>query len=495
MPQQHLDRLSPIDASFLLQEGRVAHMHVGGLTVFDGPPIARAELVDQIRSRLHLVPRYRHKLAYTPFDRARPVWIDDPCFDVERHVREAVLAAPGDAGELYELTARVFSERLDRSRPLWEAWLVTGLEDDRFAVICKTHHALVDGVGGVDLAMVLLDLTRDRHPLPEGARAWRPRPAPGAAALLAADARGFVRTGRHVTARVARASVHPRRSLRAGLDVAEGFGEVAWAGLNPAPPTPINVPIGPDRRFAGVCGSLDEFKLIKNAFATTVNDVVLSVVTGALRKLLHSRHVPTRGLQLRALVPVSIRAADERHDAGNRLAAMRGPLPVYISDPVERLRYVARAMDELKGSKQALAVEALTSIERLMPPALLTYASRMNFSSHLFNLLVTNIPGPQFPLYLLGRELRRVFPLAFLPRRQALAIAIISYNGQVNFGLLGDYDALEDIDAVAESITQELATLVALARASAAAEAAGAAHAEVNGAHLLGPHDVPSAST
>ena len=237
-----------------------------------------------------------------------------------------------------------------------------------------------------------------------------------------------------------------------------------WAGLNPAPETPLNVPIGPHRRFFGIGAQLDDFKVIKNAFGGTVNDVVLAVVTGALRTFLISRGRRTEGVEMRALVPVSVRAEDEHGEGGNRIVVMRGPLPVYIADPVQRLRFVSQAMDGLKESKQALGAEVISGAQNFAPPTILAQASRLNFSTRLFNLIVTNVPGPQFPLYVLGREMLEAYPVAFLPENHALAIAIMSYNGQMNFGLLGDFDALPDIDTISDSIAAELATLLALAR-------------------------------
>jgi WS/DGAT/MGAT family acyltransferase len=245
----------------------------------------------------------------------------------------------------------------------------------------------------------------------------------------------------------------------------EGVAEVAWAALNPAPETPLNVPIGPHRRLVMIRSELSEFKEVKDAFGGTVNDVVLTVVAGGLRRWLRSRGVRTEGLELRALVPVSIRGADERGQMGNRLAAMRGPLPVYVEDPVARLQVIRQAMDGLKESKQAVGAEVLAGVQNLAPPTVLAQASRINFSTRLFNLLVTNVPGPQFPLYALGRELQDLFPVAFLPRDHALAVAIMSYNGGMDFGLLGDYDAMPDLDALGAMVEEARDELVAAARA------------------------------
>ncbi|MEA2227262.1 MAG: diacylglycerol O-acyltransferase / wax synthase [Solirubrobacteraceae bacterium] len=470
MSQQHLDRLTAIDASFLHQEGPVSHMHVGAVTTFEGPSPPFTELLDTLRGRLHLVPRYRQKLSVPPAGTGRPLWIDDPSFNIEYHVRHTALPRPGSEDQLLGLTARVFSQQLDRSKPLWEMWMVEGLQDGGFALITKTHHALTDGIAGVDLAQVIFDLGPVPAEVPHPDERWQPAPEPTAADVLAAGALGLLRTGARMAAAAAVVAARPTEALRSTRVALEGLGEVAWAGLNPAPATPLNVEIGPHRRFLGVRNDLVDFKTVKDAFGGTVNDVVLTVVSGALRHWLVSRGVRVEGLELRALVPVSIRARDEHGTMGNRIAAMRGPLPVYIEDPIARLRAVKAAMDGLKESKQAVGAEVLASVQNFAPPTILAQASRLNFSTRLFNLIVTNIPGPQFPLYVRGRELRDVFPVAFLPKDHALAIAIMSYNGRMNFGLLGDYDAMPDIEVIGEGIEASLAELLALARRHALAD-------------------------
>jgi diacylglycerol O-acyltransferase len=471
MPQRHLDRLTAIDASFLHQEGPDSHMHVGGLTIIEGPPPPVEDLLEQIRQRLHLVPRYRQKLAHTALDSGRPVWVDDPDFNPEYHVRHTALPSPGEPQQLRELTARIFSQALDRSKPLWEMWLIEGLSDGRFALISKNHHALIDGISGIDLATVLFDLSPEPPPIKHSGRPWEPHPEPGTAELVAIGARGAVRAAAEVLGGTMDALTHPDRALSRSREAAEGIGELIWAALNPAPSTPLNVPIGPHRRFLGVTSRLDDFKLVKNAFGGTVNDVVLSVVTGALRTFLISRGIRTDGLELRALVPVSVRAANERGHLGNRIAAMRGPLPAYIADPVARLRFVSHAMAGRKESKQALSAEMIANVQNFAPPTILAQASRLNFSTRLFNLIVTNVPGPQFPLYVLGRRMLHAYPVAFLPENHALAVAIMSYNGEMNFGLLGDFDALPDIDSIGEHISMELSALVALASEATSASA------------------------
>ena len=463
MAQDHFDRLTAIDASFLHQEGQNSHMHVGAVTIFEGPPPEFEEFLDSLRMRLHLVPRYRQKLAEAPLQTGRPLWIDDPSFNLEYHVRQTALPEPGSEEQLMRLTSRVFSQQLDRSKPLWETWLVEGLEGNRFALISKTHHALVDGIAGVDLAQVIFDLTPVPQEIPHPDEVWQPAREPNAIELLADGVAGIAKAGIGVALKAVGAATRPSGSINELREAAEGLGEIVWAGMNPAPETPLNVEIGPHRRFVGVRNQLDDFKTIKNAFGGTVNDVVLAVVSGSLREWLQSRGVRTEGLELRALVPVSIRAANERGALGNRIAVMRGPLPVYIEDPVARLQAVRQAMDGLKESKQAVGAEVLTGVQNFAPPTILAQASRLNFSTRFFNLIVTNVPGPQFPLYVRGRELEDVFPVAFLPENHALAVAIMSYNGKMNFGLLGDYDALPDIGWIAEGIESSLEELVSLA--------------------------------
>jgi WS/DGAT/MGAT family acyltransferase len=282
--------------------------------------------------------------------------------------------------------------------------------------------------------------------------------------MIVAGVRGAVTTTAELVARALAAATRPATSLRALRDSAEGIGEIAWAGLNPAPETPLNVEIGPHRRFAVVRHELAAYKEVKDALGGTVNDVVLTVVSGALARWLRSRGIRTEGLEMRALVPVSVRTHEQRNTLGNRLTVMRGPLPVYINDPVARLRFVREAMDGLKESKQAVGAATLARVNNLAPPTVLAQASRLNFSTRLFNLLVTNIPGPQLPLYVLGRELEDLLPIAFLPDHHALAIAIMSYNGGMDYGLLGDYDALPDIDVIADGIEESLAELLRAAR-------------------------------
>jgi diacylglycerol O-acyltransferase / wax synthase len=468
--QAHKDRLTAIDASFLHQEKQASHMHVGALVIFDGPPPNREGFAAHIKSRLPLVPRYRQKLAFPRLEMGRPFWIDDPSFNLDYHVRHTALPKPGSDDQLRQLVGRIFSQRLDRSKPLWEVWLVQGLERGRFALISKTHHALVDGVAGVDIATVLFDL----QPTPADPAAddgWTPAPEPSQAELVAEGVKGLIRTPFGLAGRALGAAQRPARSLEQLRQAAEGVGEVVWAGMNPAPDVPLNVEIGPHRRVWWVQSRLSDFKEVKDSLGGTVNDAVLAVVAGALGHWLRTRGVRTQGMELRALVPVSIRAEDERGTLGNRIAAMRGPLPVYVDDPVERLMTVREGMGSLKESKQALGAEVIAGLQDFAPPTLLAQASRLNFSTRLFNLIVTNVPGPQFPLYLLGREMEQIVPIAFLPENHALAIAIMSYNGKVDFGLLADYDAMPDLEALGGYLEDSLGELLKAARKQSASAA------------------------
>jgi diacylglycerol O-acyltransferase / wax synthase len=475
MSQQHMDRLSSVDASFLTQETSASHMHVGALLIFEGPPPGYEDLVEHVRSRLHLVPRFRQKLAIPPIELGRPFWIDDPSFNLEYHVRHSALPSPGSEEQLRNMAARVFSQQLDRTKPLWELWLVQGLKRKRFALISKTHHAVVDGVAGVDIATVLFDVTPVPEPV-EPEHEWVPSPEPSAAELAARGIEGIATTPLRVARRLVNAVEHPGPAVHRATEAAEALGEVAWSLANPAPEVPLNTEIGSHRRFEWVRSDLGELKRIKNALGGTVNDVVLAVVSGALRRWLRARGVRTEGLELRALVPVSIRAEDEQGHLGNRIAAVRGPLPVYIEDPVRRLEAVRESMQGVKRSKQALGAEVISRFNDFAPPTLLAQASRLNFSTRLFNLIVTNVPGPQIPLYVLGRELQDVFPVAFLPQNHALAIAIMSYNGGIDFGLLADYDAMDDLDLIVDGIQEAIAELgEAAKRVEAEAEAEPAA--------------------
>jgi diacylglycerol O-acyltransferase / wax synthase len=460
------DRLSALDSSFLHLERDAAHMHVAGCAIFGGEPPTHKELMDALDARLHLVPRYRQRLASVPFEQGRPVWVDDPHFNLAYHVRHSALPDPGAEEQLMRMTGRVFSQTLDRSRPLWELWLVEGLSGDRFALLSKTHHALVDGISGVDIMTVLFDTSPDPMPVAPPDHEWVPRPLPSRAQLLA-DALLERATVPGEMARGVRALLRGPRAVAGRAAHAFGaLGELAITGLNPAPPSLFNVPIGPHRRFTWVRGDLDQFKAIKKSLGGTVNDVVLSAVAGALGSYMRLQGEETDGLELRAMIPVSVRADLERGALGNRVAAMWAPLPVGIVDPVERVHRVSASTEQLKRSGQAVGAQVLTQLAGFAPPTILSQAARLQARQRLFNLVVTNVPGPQFPLYLLGRELESIFPMVPLAKNTALGIAILSYNGQLNFGLAGDYDALAKIDVLADELRASIAELAAAAGAS-----------------------------
>jgi WS/DGAT/MGAT family acyltransferase len=464
---RHLDRLTAVDASFLTNESASSHMHVGAILIFEGPPPRYVDLVEHVRGRLHLVPRFRQKLVVPPLEAGRPLWADDVNFNLSYHIRHTALPEPGGEAQLKRLAGRVFSQQLDRSKPLWELWLVQGLERDRFAILTKTHHAMVDGISGVDIGTVLFDL----EPVPEPAAVedeWVPQKSPSTTELVGRGLGDAVGVPIRVAEKTIDAIRHPESAARKAVEGLEALSAVLSQFADPAPDVPLNQEIGPHRRYIWARSELATFKRIKDSLGGTVNDVVLAVVTGSIRNWLHARGVRTEGLELRALVPVSIRAEDEQGNLGNRITLMRGPLPVYIEDPVRRLNVISEEMAGLKESKQALGAEMISRFNDFAPPTLLAQAARINFSTRLFNLLVTNVPGPQIPLYVLGRELEEVFPVAFLPENHALAVAIMSYHGKIGFGLLADYDSMEDIESLGEGITDSLAELEAAAGASAA---------------------------
>ena len=464
------DRLTSLDASFLHLEDASAHMHVASVMLFDGEPPPYAELIDAIEARLHLVPRYRQRLAFVPLGQGRPKWVDDPHLNLRYHVRSTALPSPGSEDQLKALAGRVFSQALDRDKPLWELWLVEGLEGGRFAVLAKTHHSLVDGISGVDIVTVLFDTSPEPAAPPDPGDRWLPRPLPSRAQLLgeALIERTTVPTE---IARTARAAVRgPRRLLEGAREAAVGVGAMAWAGINAAPRSPYNKPIGPHRRFTWVRAELADLKAIKDQLGGTVNDVVMATVAGALGRHLRDQGQNTDGLELKAMVPVSVRTDLERGALGNRVAAMMAPLPVWCHEPLARLDVVREQLKGLKQGGQAVGAQVLTQLSGFAPPTVMGQASRLMARQRFFNLVVTNVPGPQFPLYLLGRELKQPFPMVPLARNQGLGIALMSYNGRINFGLVGDYDLLWDLETLAEHLRESLAELADAAGVELTAE-------------------------
>jgi diacylglycerol O-acyltransferase / wax synthase len=438
-------------------------MHVAAVLIFDGEPPTHAELSEAILGRIHLVPRYRQRLAGVPLFPARPVWVDDPHFNPGYHIRHVALPRPGSETELKRLAGRVFAQALDRTKPLWELYLVEGLapreSGPRFALINKTHHALVDGVSGIDLTAVMFDLAPEPAEVVPPEIPWAPKPAPTGTELLARA----VLDSAHAPAGAARTLVGavraPRRALGALRQSVAGVGAIALSGLSPAPSTPLNADTGPHRRYTWVDADLNEFKRIKNALGGTINDAIVAAVALALGNWLRAEGRDTEDLVLRAMIPVSVRAESERGALGNRVASMWAPLPVGVEDPAACFAAVHDAMADLKRSGQAVGAQALTQLADFAPPTIMSQAARLQSRQRLFNLVVTNVPGPQFPLYLRGRRLSAMYPVVPLARRQALGIAIFSYDGGLHFGMLADYDALPGLEGIARHLEGAIAAL------------------------------------
>jgi WS/DGAT/MGAT family acyltransferase len=455
------DRLSALDSTFLhLEDNSTAHMHVASVMVFDGIAPTPKELVEHVDSRLHLVPRYRQRLAFVPYGQGRPVWADDPHFNPRYHVRHTALPKPADEQALKELAGRLFSQRLDRSKPLWEIWLVERMAGERFALIAKTHHALVDGISGVDITTVLFDTAAEPTPSSRAPVPWTAKPLPGPAKLLGEALRERATMPTEMT-RGARALLRaPRRALSQVVDGVASIGATTLAGMRaPAPESPFNVDIGPHRRYTFLDADLEQFKAIKDSLGGTLNDVVLAAVSLALGRYMRRQGYDTDGLELKAMVPVSVRADSDRGALGNQVAAMWAPLPVGVENAAECLAQIARAMDDLKRSGQAVGAQVLTNLAGFAPPTILSQAARLQARQRFFNLVVTNVPGPQFPLYVLGRRLHVLYPVVPLARRQALGIAVMSYDGHLGFGLLGDFDALPELESIAVDLKRAIASL------------------------------------
>ena len=455
------ERLSVLDEMFLHLENHSSHMHVGAAIIFDGPPPDFQEFLDSARLRLQKVPRFRQKLRTVPFGLGRPVWVDDMHFNLEYHIRHTALPSPGNDEKLKALTARIMSQRLDRSKPLWEIWFAEGLSNDRWALISKTHHALVDGVSGADLMTVILDLTPESEKLePEH---WIPDPEPTADQLLAEAVRERITSPAELIRSAQSTAMDPRRVPNRIVEAARALGAFVGGSLDFAPDSTLNAQIGPHRRFETVLSDLNDLKHVKNSLGGTVNDVVLAAVAGGLRHLLKNRGERLEGLELRAMVPVSVRAEEGRGALGNQVASIWAPLPVFEEDPVARLHWVSAKMKDLKSSGQAVGAQVLTSLGEWAPPTVLAQASRLVSRQRAYNLVVTNVPGPQFPLYSMGCEMKEVYPVVPLTNNTSLVVGLISYNGSVCWGILGDYDAVKDIGVLAEGIEKSVAELLAAA--------------------------------
>jgi diacylglycerol O-acyltransferase len=455
------DRLTGLDASFLHLEDGASHMHVAGVMIFEGSPPPYDDLLEAIERRLGLVPRYRQRLAFVPLGQGRPRWVDDPHLNLRYHVRSTALPAPGSEQQLKDLAGRVFAQQLDRDKPLWEIWMVDGLEGDRFAMLSKTHHALVDGISGVDIMSVLFDTSPEPAAPADTGERWLPRPLPSPAQLLAEALLERATVPTEIVRSVRAVLRGPRRVAESVRDAAVGVGAMAWAGLNPAPATPYNKPIGPHRRYTWVRANLADLKAIKNELGGTVNDAVLATVAGALGKHMRRRGMNTDGVELKAMVPVSVRADVERGALGNRVAAMMAPLPVWCQEPVARLDIVREELKGLKSGGQAVGAQVLTQLSGFAPATVMGQASRVMARQRFFNVVVTNVPGPQIPLYLAGKRMIDTFPMVPLAKNQALGVALLSYAGRINFGLVGDYDLLWDLDDFAIDVQDALAELAA----------------------------------
>lgn len=461
------ERLSALDAGFLDLEEPNAPMHVGFVAILEGRCPTQREVVDLIASRLHRVPRYGQKVATVPLDAGRPVWVDDPELDLGAHVFRTTLPRPGGLPELQRLAAQLFARPLDRARPLWELWLVPGVGRGRFAVVSKTHHCMIDGLSGVDLVSVLTDA----GPSPDGTVPPRraPRPAPGRLALLFDALADQLRQPLDL----ARGALSPAEGGRNALaELAGGLAPLLGIGaLGPAPDCSLNQAVGPTRLLETVSLELAEVKRIKAALGGTVNDVVLAVVAGALRTLLLSRREEVTG-ELRVLVPVNVRRAEARGTFGNQVAAVFCPLPVGEPDALARLRLVSAAMKGLKASGQARGAVALTRLGDLTPPAIAAMAARFRPAGHWFNIVVTNIPGPQAPLYLLGRRLLACHPVIPLSTVTTVSVALLSYDGSIDVGLLGCGERAKDLPTLARAVPAALDELARLANRAAAAPGA-----------------------
>jgi WS/DGAT/MGAT family acyltransferase len=445
----YYERLSAMDASFLGIEDGSAHMHVGAVMLFDAAPLRAADGgidIDRIRravhSRLHLVPRFRQRVAYVPWEGV-PVWVDDDRFRLAYHVRHTALPRPGDDRVLKRLVGRIMSQPLDRTRPLWEMWVVEGLEGDRFALISKTHHCMVDGVSGADLMAVLLDAVPDGEvgiPKP-----WTPRrPPSGVRLVFDATAR---RIGQPATAVWAALDAvrTPRAAFRTVREAAGGLGELFGPAFDPVSRTPFNVEIGPHRRFDWTAMRVADLKAVKNALGGTLNDVVLATVSGALRAFLGQRGVDPDGMKIRAMVPVSVRTQEQHGTLGNRVTQINAPIPVHLVDPASRLDAVRVTLAGLKESRQALGGEMLTAISEWTVPNLLVQAVRLASRTRPYNLVVTNVPGPQIPLYLQGALMRTAYPVVPLFEGFALVVGLFSYNGGLYWGINADWEQLPDL--------------------------------------------------
>jgi len=457
------DRLSVVDNSFLAIESPTTHQHIAAVMVLDARQVSRPDGgidIDTIRtyiaSRLHLIPRYRQHLTTVPLGN-RLLWIDDEHFNIHYHVRHTSLPRPGDERQLKRLAARIVSQQLDRAKPLWEIWVVEGLEGNRFAMVAKTHHCMVDGVSGVDLLAVLLNPTASAD-FTEGPT-WIPRPAPTPLQIFRDEWLRRLREPLDLLWETPCPFRSPTRIVSNLWESVSALGETLGAAARPASPTPINLPIGPHRRYDWLTIDLAAVKAVKNRLGGTVNDVVLATVAGALRSFLEGRRVNVDVLDIRASIPVSIRTDEQRGTLGNQIALWMLDLPVAERDARRRLQKVRENTARLKESRQTLGAQVLAAVSEWTSTTLLSLAVRLTTRSRPFNLVVTNVPGPQIPLYLLGAELRECYPMLALLPNQALGVALFSYAGKLCWGFIADWDLIPDLHEFVDAITSSFREL------------------------------------
>ncbi|SDJ33315.1 acyltransferase, WS/DGAT/MGAT [Frankineae bacterium MT45] len=463
------DRLSSLDVSFLYLEGRTTPMHVGGLAIFEPPAdgFDYERLVTLLEERISLVPRYRQKVRFIPGRIANPVWLDDPEFDITYHVRRSALPRPGSEEQLREFCARIQSRPLDRSRPLWEMYLVEGLSGGRVAIITKTHHAVVDGISAIDIGQVILDASPVPREVPEDL--WMPEPEPSSTQLFVEAVNELIRRPGAVVDTV-RLGVNDVRSTAGRLvGAVESIASAVKVAIRPAPPSPLNTGIGEQRRYGTAATSLEDYKLVRKQHGGTINDVVLATVAGALRGwLLFRGESVTPATTIRAMVPVSVRTdADLDSALGNKVSAFFVDLPIGEASPLMRLAQVSYAMQAHSESGQSVGADSIVALSGFAPPTLHAMGARAanEFTRRLFNLVVTNVPGPQFPLYAAGAEMTQMYPILPLATGQAVSVGLTSYNGGVYYGLNADRDSMPDVDVLATLIEESLEELVAASQA------------------------------
>jgi WS/DGAT/MGAT family acyltransferase len=451
-----MDRLCPLDASFFHFERDVQQMHIGSMLLFDGPAPRYDELCSVIDAKLAQVPRYRQHVRRVPLELGRPLWVDDTQFDVRHHVRRTSLRRPGTERQLRSLVARLMSEHLDLSRPLWEMWLVRNVGDGRWAVINKAHHAMIDGISGTDIMGALLDHVP--QPTPAAVPDWLPRPEPSSAGLVTAALIEALRGPVELAGATAHGLLAPRRLAAQTVGLAQAGAKVVH------PENVLDGPIGPRRRWGWARADLADAKRVKNELGGTVNDVVLAAVTGALRTFLLSRGETVEGRTIRSLVPVSTRHPDDHGVPGNLVSAVFADLPVGVADPAARLSLITRQLAQLKHGGMAVGVDAMMAATGYLPLTLFALTARAvaHFPQRAFSTVTTNVPGPQVPLYLLGCRMTEMFPYIPLAIDLRITVGIMSYDGQLTFGVTGDHEAVPDLDVLCRGIESAMAELAAL---------------------------------